>query len=88
MSVRTLFNGSGDGNSAAAVVSVGSMVWNTCYMDSALDYLRANEGHVRTEDVNASHPYATATSVSTVATTSPSDAVARGELRSLQSVGP
>ena len=36
---------------------------------------------------NASHPYATATSISTVATTSPLDAVARGELRSPRSAG-
>ena len=64
-------------------------LWNTRYMAAALDYLRANEGHVRTEDVERLSPlrhghinlhgryYFT-----------PSDAVARGELRSLRSVGP
>ena len=64
-------------------------LWNTRYIAAALDYLRANEGHVRTEDVERLSPlrhghinlhgryYFT-----------PSDAVARGELRSLRSVGP
>jgi hypothetical protein len=35
---------------------------------------------------NASHPYATATSIPTVGTSSPSGALARGNLRSLRSV--
>jgi TnpA family transposase len=64
-------------------------IWNTRYMAAALDYLRAHEGHVRAEDVERLSPlrhghinlhgryYFT-----------PSDAVARGELRGLRSVGP
>lgn len=64
-------------------------LWNTRYMAAALDHLRANEGNVRAEDVERLSPlrhdhinlhgryYFT-----------PSDAVARGELRTLRSAGP
>jgi hypothetical protein len=64
-------------------------VWNTRYMAAALDHLHATEGNVGDEDVERLSPlrhvhinlhgryYFT-----------PSDAVARGELRRLRSIAP
>ena len=63
-------------------------LWNTRYMAAALDYLRANEGHVRTEDVEPLSPLCHGhINLHGRYYFTPSDAVARGELRSLRSVG-
>ena len=64
-------------------------VWNTRYMAAALDHLRATEGKVRDEDVERLSPLRhDHINLNGRYFFTPSDAVERGELRSLCSVAP
>jgi hypothetical protein len=64
-------------------------VWNTRYMAAALDHLRATEGNVRDEDVERLSPLRhDHINVHGRYFFTPSDAVARCELRSLRSLAP
>ena len=64
-------------------------VWNTRYMAAALDHLRATEGNVRPDDVERLSPLRhDHINLHGRYFITPSDAVARGELRSLRSAVP
>ncbi len=64
-------------------------VWNTRYMAAALDHLRATEGNVRDEDVERLSPLRhDHINLHGRYFFTRSDAVERGELRSLCSVAP
>ena len=74
---------------AVGLVVNAIALWNTRYMATALDYLRASEGHVRAEDVERLSPLRHAhINLHSRYYFTPSDAVARGDLRSLRSAGP